>query len=147
MDDVGTLNYRLATLGVGGTAKLGIVRDGKQYQTTIKLEAAPETVPRAEITISGALAGAGRHRAQPVAGGRRRDALSRATRPASSSPASSGNSPAQVAGLQRGDVIVKLNDVAIDSTRQLARVAGQETNFWDLIIDRGGQMLHMQFRS
>ena len=59
----------------------------------------------------------------------------------------SGNSPADAAGFQRGDVIVKLNDVDIDTTRQLARVAGQDTSYWDLIIDRGGQKLHLQFRS
>ncbi len=51
----------------------------------------------------------------------------------------SDNSPANAAGLQRGDVIVKLNGVPIDSTRQLARVASQDTSFWDLIIERGGQ--------
>ena len=53
VDDLGTLNYRLATLGIGGTATLGIVRDGKQYQTVVSLQPAPETVPRAETTISG----------------------------------------------------------------------------------------------
>ena len=146
VDDVGMLNYRLATLGVGHTATLGIVRDGTQYQTTITLEAAPETVPRDETTISGnsPVAGATVLNLSPAVademiytGNPTGVIVSRVT----------GNSPASLAGIQRGDVIAKLNGVAIDSTRELARVAGQNTSFWDLVIDRGGQQLHMQFRS
>ena len=49
VDDPSALNYRLATKGIGATAKLGIVRDGKHYVATLALEAAPETVPRDEI--------------------------------------------------------------------------------------------------
>ncbi len=144
--DVGTLNYRLATLGVGGTATLGIERDHKEYTTTIKLEPAPETVPRAEMTISGGspVAGATVLNLSPAVA----DELLYAGDPTGVIVASvSDNSPANAAGLQRGDVIVKLNGVAIDSTRQLARVASQNTGFWDLIYQRGGQKVHLQFRS
>ena len=38
---------------VGGTAKLGIVRDSKRYTATVALVAAPETVPRDERLIAG----------------------------------------------------------------------------------------------
>lgn len=145
VDDVGTLNYRLATLGVGGTATFEIVRDGRQYQTTVKLEAPPETVPRVELTIAGGspVSGATVLNLSPAVA----DELSFTGTPSGVIVSDvSGNSPANVAGLRRGDVIVKLNGVQIDSTRQLARVANQNTNFWDLIIDRGGQQLHLQFR-
>ena len=144
--DVGTLNYRLATLGVGGTAKLGIVRDGRQYQTTIKLEAAPETVPRAEMTISGGspVAGATVLNLSPAVA----DEMLYTGNPSGVIVSGvSDNSPASGAGLRRGDVIVKLNGVSIDTTRQLARVAGQNTNYWDLVIDRGGKQLRLQYRS
>ncbi len=146
VEDVGTLNYRLATLGTGGTARLGILRNGKQYQTTISLQAAPETVPRAETTISGnsPVSGATVLNLSPAVA----DEMLYSGDPSGVIvSAVAGNSPANVAGLQRGDIIVRLNNVAIDSTRQLTRVAGQNTNLWDLIIDRGGQKLHMQFRS
>ncbi len=146
VDDVGTLNYRLATLGTGGSATLGIMRGGTQYQTTIKLEAAPETVPRAETTISGSspVAGATVVNLSPAVAD---EMLYNGDPKGVIVNKVSGNSPAGVAGIQRGDVIVKLNGVAIDTTRQLARVANQNTHFWDLIIDRGGQKLHMQFRT
>ena len=49
IDDPTGLNYRLATKGIGATAKLGILRKGKAYVASLALEAAPETVPRDEI--------------------------------------------------------------------------------------------------
>ncbi len=145
VDDEGTLNYRLATEGVGGTAKLGIVRDGKQYVTTISLQPAPETVPRDPTTISGAspLAGATVVNLSPAVA----DELQYAGKPkgviVSQVP---DNSQAAAAGFQRGDVIVNLNGVAIDSTRQLALVASQDTTYWQVTIDRGGQLIRQQFR-
>ncbi len=114
VDDVGTLNYRLATLGVGVTATLGIVRGGKQYQTTIALEAAPETVPRAETMISGnsPVAGATVLNLSPAVA----DEMLYNGDPTGVIVAKvSNNTPANVAGIQRGDVIVKLNNVAIDT--------------------------------
>ncbi len=146
VDDLGTLNYRLATLGVGVTATLGIVRDSKQYQTSISLQPAPETVPRGETVISGGspVSGATVLNLSPAVA----DEMLYAGTPSGVIVAAvSANSPANVAGIQRSDIIVKLNGVAIGSTRELARVAGQNTGFWDLIIDRGGQKLHLQFRS
>lgn len=146
VDDVGTLNYRLATLGVGGTAKLGIVRDGRQYQTVVALEPAPETVPRAEMTIPGSspVSGATVVNLSPAVA----DEMSFTGPPSGVIVTGvSDNSPAGVSGLQRGDVIVKLNGVAIDTTRQLARVVNQDTNYWDLVIDRGGTQLRLQRRS
>ena len=146
VEDLGTLNYRLATLGIGVTATLGIVRDGKQYQTTISLQPAPETVPRAETVISGGspVAGATVLNLSPAVAD---EMLYTGTPSGVIVSGVSDNSPANAAGIQRGDVVVKLNGVAIDTTRELARVAGQNTSFWDLVIDRGGQKLHLQFRS
>ena len=39
IDDPSSLNYRLATKGIGATAKLGILREGKDYVATLALEA------------------------------------------------------------------------------------------------------------
>ena len=145
VDDLGTLNYRLATLGVGVTATLGILRDGKQYQTSISLQAAPETVARAETVISGGspVAGATVVNLSPAVAD---EMLYAGTPTGVIVTGVADSSPAGTAGIQRGDVVVKLNGVAIDSTRQLALVAGQNTSFWDLVIDRGGQQLHLQVR-
>ena len=145
VDDLGTLNYRLATLGVGVTATLGILRDSKQYQTSISLQAAPETVARAETLIPGGspVGGATVVNLSPAVA----DEMLYSGKPTGVIVTGvADSSPADTAGIQRGDVVVKLNGVNIDSTRQLALVAGQNTGFWDLVIDRSGQQLHLQVR-
>ncbi len=145
VDDVGTLNYRLATKGIGNTAKLGIVRDGKQYATTISLQAAPETVPRdsTDITGSSPLAGATVVNLSPAVA----DEMLFTGKPSGVIVTDvSGDSRAAVAGLRRGDVVVDLNGVPIDSTRTLARVAGQDTSFWQVTINRDGQVIRQAFR-
>ncbi len=145
VDDVGTLNYRLATLGIGGTATLDVMRDRKRYAGKIKLEPAPETVPRSELTISGGspLAGATVVNLSPAVA----DEMLYAGTPSGVIVTGvSDNSPARIIDIRRGDVIVRLNGVKIDSTRQLARVAAQNTGFWDLYYDRGGRQIHQQFR-
>ena len=146
VDGVGVLNYRLAIRGVGGTAALTVMRDGKPYEATIGLEPPPETVPRSEITISGG---------SPVAGATVANLSPAVAEEMHYNGPPTGvivtsvadNSPASMYRIQRGDVILRLNNVPIDTTRQLARVASQDTNFWDLTIDRGGNQLRLQRRS
>ncbi len=145
VDDVGMLNYRLATKGVGGQAKLGIVREGKRYMTNISLEAPPESVPRDQAAISGnsPLSGATVVNLSPaVAAEMLYDGK---TNGVIVTEVAQG-SRAQLAGLRRGDVILSLNGVAIDGTRTLVRVSGQDTSFWQVTINRNGQVIRQQFR-
>src|SRR2546430_7578647 len=50
VDDPNAFDYRFAMKSLGGTAKLGIVRAGREQTVSIALETAPET-PREEIVI------------------------------------------------------------------------------------------------
>ena len=145
VDDVGMLNYRLATEGVGGQAKLGIVRGGKRYMTNISLEAAPELVPRDQAAISGnsPLSGATVVNLSPAVAA---EMLYDGKASGVIVTDVAQGSRAQLAGLQRGDVIINLNGVAIDATRTLVRVAGQDTQFWQVTINRNGQVIRQQFR-
>jgi Do/DeqQ family serine protease len=145
VDDVGTLNYRLATRGVGGTAKLGILRAGKAYVTTITLQAAPETVPRSPVTLDGnsPLAGVTAVNLSPAVA---EELLYRGKPEGVIVTTVADNSRAAMTGFQRGDVILELNGVTIDSTRQLARVAGQETGFWQITFSRDGRVTRLQSR-
>ena len=79
IDDLGALNYRLATKAIGGDAKLGIIREGKRYTATVALAgragdgAARRAADRRRLAVRRP------DRAQPVAGGRRGVVLSPAT--------------------------------------------------------------------
>ena len=51
VDDPNAFDYRFAMKSLGGTAKLGIVRGGREQTVSIALETAPE-IPREEIVIA-----------------------------------------------------------------------------------------------
>jgi Do/DeqQ family serine protease len=146
IDDPSTLTYHLATKGIGGTARIGVMRDGKQYVATLTLEGAPETVPRDEITIDGG---------SPLAGARVVN-LSPAVAEELAYDGDpkgviidlvSGGTNADSAGLARGDVVLEVNGVAIDTTRKLADACSQRVRFWQITIERNGQVIRTQFRT
>ena len=143
VDDVGALNYRLATKTVGGAAKLGILRDGKRYTATIQLQAAPEIPPRDERTLTGGspLAGLTVLNLSPAVA----DELSypEASKGVVVSDVADGSNAAD-AGFAKGDLIVTVNGTAIDSTARLASVAADSGRSWDLTIKRGGRTIRQR---
>jgi S1-C subfamily serine protease len=44
-------------------------------------------------------------------------------------------------GVQKDDIVVELNGLAIKSTRDLEKAAAQRVRLWDLTISRGGQLI------
>jgi Do/DeqQ family serine protease len=144
VDDVGALNYRLATKLVGGSAKLGIMRDGKLYSAVIQLQAAPENPPRDQRTLKGdsPLSGLTVLNLSPAVA----DELSYSGDPKGViiSDVSDG-SPADNAGFQKGDVVLVVNGINIDSTKSLSDAAAATSRTWDLTIRRGGQKIRQRF--
>ncbi len=47
---------------------------------------------------------------------------------------------AQQLNLQRGDVVLAVNDQKIGSTRDLAQVAASRAYYWKITLARGGQV-------
>ncbi|MCF8476485.1 MAG: DegQ family serine endoprotease [Pseudolabrys sp.] len=143
VDDVNAFDYRLATKPLGGNAKLGIVRNGRDIAATVDLLTAPE-LPREEITI------------------RSRSPFFGATI-ANLSPAladelqlqnvESGvvildvdnGSYASNLGFQRGDVIEQVNGVPIHKTRDLDRVSRTPSSTWRIVILRHGRKISAVF--
>jgi Do/DeqQ family serine protease len=145
VDDLGSLNYRLATKGVGGSAALGIVRGGKPYSVTIALAAAPETVPRDETKIGGdsPMSGLMVVNLSPAVA----EELSYdGARTGVIVSGIAGGSIADRAGFKRADVIVEVNGVTIDTTKRLASVADKPSRVWQLTIERDGRLIRSQFR-
>jgi Do/DeqQ family serine protease len=144
VDDISGLNYRLATKGVGGSAELGVMRDGKLYPTSIQLLAAPEDPPRDQRTLSGnsPLAGLTVLNLSPAVA----DELSFPGDPRGVIVGDvSDGSPASDLGFQRGDVIASVNGTAIESTKQLADLASAAKRRWDLRFSRGGRVASVTF--
>src|SRR5207244_4461986 len=50
VEDPNAFDYRFATKALGGSAKLGIMRGGREQTLTVALEPAPE-VPRDEVLL------------------------------------------------------------------------------------------------
>ncbi len=143
VDDLGALQYRLATKVVGGASKLGILRDGKRYVATIQLQAAPETPPRDERTLTGdsPLAGLTVLNLSPAVA----DELSYEgdAKGVIVSDVADGTNASE-AGFAKGDLIVSVNGTAIDSTERLAGVAGAAGRSWDLTIKRDGHTIRQR---
>ncbi|HML92046.1 Do family serine endopeptidase [Methyloceanibacter sp.] len=146
VQDPEALQYRFVTKGVGGTAELGLYRDGKRFTTTIATEVPIEEPPRNERDLTGA---------NPFAG----------SRVANLSPAVSAElgmnddsdkgvvvlevesrSNAGRLGLRPGDIIVGVNDQKIESVKQLSVVLQIRTALWKLAIERGGKVFDLTIR-
>lgn len=143
VDDSNAFDYRFGTKPLGGTAKLGIIRAGREMAATIELATAPDA-PRDEITITAR---------SPFAG----------ARVANLSPALAdelqlqnvdqgvvvvGTDDGSVAGslgFQRGDVIQEVNGKAVGRTRDLDRIAQTPSNGWRIVLLRRGQKISAMF--
>jgi Do/DeqQ family serine protease len=143
VDDPNAFDYRFATKPLGGTAKLGALRAGRDLAAAVALQTAPET-PREEITI------------------RSRSPFSGA-KVANLSPALAdelqlqnidegvvildvdNGSYASNLGFQRGDVIEQVNGERIAKTRDLDRLTKTPSGSWRIGIIRGGQKISAVF--
>jgi Do/DeqQ family serine protease len=143
VEDPNAFDYRFATKPLGGSAKLGVLRAGREQATTVALQSAPE-MPRDEIVI--------RSRS-PFSG----------VKVANLSPALAdelqvrnadegvvivdvdSGSYASNLGFQRGDVIQEVNGERIGKTRDLERLSGVPNRSWRIVILRGGQKISAVF--
>ena len=143
VEDPNAFDYRFATKPLGGNAKLGLLRAGREQMATVALQSAPET-PRDEIVI--------RSRS-PFSG----------VKAANLSPALAdelqvrnveegvvivdvdSGSYASNLGFQRGDVIQEVNGEHIAKTRDLERLSAVPNRSWRIIILRGGQKISAVF--
>jgi Do/DeqQ family serine protease len=143
VDDPNAFDYRFATQPLGGTAQLGLLRAGRETQTSIALRTAPD-IPRDEIVIK---------TRSPFSG----------VKVANLSPALSdelqiqniedgvvildvdNGSYASNLGFQRGDVIEQVNGHKIAKTRDLERLTQEPSHSWQIIIVRGGQKITAVF--
>jgi Do/DeqQ family serine protease len=142
-DDPNAFDYRFATRPLGGSAKLGALRAGKEVVVSVALQTAPET-PREEITI----------RSRSPFSGAKVANLSPALADELQVQNADGGvvivdvdngSYASNLGFQRGDVIEEVNGERIAKTRDLERVSKTPGASWRINIIRGGQKISAVF--
>jgi Do/DeqQ family serine protease len=143
VDDPNAFDYRFGTKPLGGSARLGILRGGREMTVTVALQTAPET-PREEVVI--------RSRS-PFAGakvGNLSPALAEELRLDSSAEGVvvldiANGSTAQQLGFRRGDIVLSVNDQKIEKSRDLERVTATASRVWRVSIQRGGQQISAMF--
>jgi Do/DeqQ family serine protease len=144
IEDSNAFDYRFATKPIGGSARLGVMRGGRELEINVTLEAAPET-PHEELVISSP---------SPFQGARVSNLSPALADDLRLDPGAQGvvivdianGSPAQSLGFQRGDLVLSVNNARIAKTRDLERVAGQQSRLWRITIMRGGQEMSVELR-
>ena len=134
--------YRFATKGLGGTAELGLVRQGRQLKATVSLVAAIEDPPRDLRDLSG------RH---PLAGAKVANLSPAVAEELGLEAEGSGivvldvapNTPAARFRFKRGDIVVGLNDERMISVEVLVQALGRAPGGWRLSFRREGQVYNI----
>ena len=145
VDDPDGLRFRIATLPVGGTASLGVLRrSGERVSLTLPLEAPPEVPARDEATLQGnvPLAGAKVANLSPALA----DELSLPTEAVGVIVLDvARGTVASRLGLRPRDVVLSVNGADVESVAGLRRLLsrGSTDSRWRIAIRRGDQVLTM----
>jgi Do/DeqQ family serine protease len=143
IDDVNAFDYRFATKPLGGLAQIDVQRGGRQVKLAVALESAPdigreETLIKARSPLLGAKVA---NLSPAVADQLRMDLDSKGVVVTDVE----NGSAAQSLGLQKGDIVLSVNNAKIESTQDLVRVLSQPSRLWRLTIQRGGQQISAVF--
>jgi S1-C subfamily serine protease len=139
VDDSNAFDYRFATKALGGTARLGVVRSGRETTANVVLETAPE-IAQDELVIG----------ARSPFTGVKVSSISPALADELRLDASaegvvvldvSNGSPAQTFGFRKGDIVLTVNNQKIANPRDLERATAQQSRVWRITIRRGGQQM------
>jgi Do/DeqQ family serine protease len=143
VDDVNAFDYRFATKPLGGQATIGVMRGGREVKLAVALETPPET-PRDEAVIKtrSPFLGARIANLSPALADELRMDID--AKGVVVTDVESG-STAYGFGLQKGDIVLVVNNVKIETTRDLVNVLSQPSKLWRLTIQRGGQQISAMF--
>ena len=145
IDHPDAMGYRLATIGVGGSASISVLSQSKRKTLEVKLLKAPESTPRQELEIRGR---------NPFSG-----ALVMNLSPAVAAELGmDGNksgvvvasvaqrSIAQRYRLRKKDIIRNVNDREIEGTQDLKKILRAGKGIWQFVIERNGRLLRQRVR-
>jgi serine protease Do len=144
VEDAEALRFRIATIEVGGTARLQLWRRGAEREVAVRVVAPPEDPPRQETLIQGRnpLAGARVANLSPaLADELGRDATQRGVVVLDLEP----RSLAQRIGLLRGDIVVSINDRQTASVAQLKDALAGASQ-WTVVLKRADKLITLEAR-
>ena len=139
VDDPNAFDYRFATKELGGTARVGVVRSGRETTMRVALEPVPDTA-HDELTIAAR---------SPFTGAKVSNITPAVADELRLDPSTEGvvvidivdGSPAQSFGFQKGDIVLSVNNQQIGKTHDLQRATAQQSRIWRITIKRGGQQV------
>jgi Do/DeqQ family serine protease len=139
VDDVNAFDYRFATKPVGGQAAIVVMRSGREVKVTVALETLPDS-PRDEAVINtrSPFLGAKIANLSPALAEELR--LDVDTKGVVVTEVQNG-STADIFGLQKGDIVLVVNNIRIDTTHDLVNVISKPSRVWRLTIQRGNQTI------
>ena len=138
VEDAGSLRFRLATLDVGATATLSVLRKRQALEIPVRLIAAPETPPAQKTELSGAqpLAGATVANLSPALA---EQLQLRANGRAWSSSRSAAATTAMRLGLKPGDIVLAVNGRKVAKVEDLQNALANANGSWDITFRRDGE--------
>jgi len=143
VEDPNAFDYRFGTKPLGGSAKIGLIRQGREMVVTVALEPLPET-PRDEVEIrsSSPFRGATVANLSPaLADELRLDPQAEGV----VITAVADGSTAQSVGFRPGDIVVSVNNQKIVRSADLERIANSGSRSWRITIRRGNQQISVMF--
>ncbi|MGH6865289.1 MAG: Do family serine endopeptidase [Methyloceanibacter sp.] len=143
VQDPEAFQYRFVTKGVGGTAELGVLREGEPVTATVELSPPAEDPPRdlRELTGRHPLAGCKVANLSPAVAQElgMGDDLKQGVVVIEVGP----SSPAARLGIRRGDVIVGVNNDDIESVEHLSGALETGKGMWRLAVQRGDKVFNL----
>jgi len=143
IEDPNAFDYRFATKALGGTAQIGLLRQGRETTVTVALQALPES-PRDEVEIKSR---------SPFLGATVANLSPALADELRLDPQAEGvvvtnvadGSPAQSVGFQKGDIVVSVNNQKIAKSADLDRITHAGGRQWRITIQRGAQQISVMF--
>jgi Do/DeqQ family serine protease len=140
--DARSVIYRLATKGVGQSAKLSVIRKGKPVDVSLALLAAPQAGKDDVRNLSGN---------HPLDGARVSNVLPGVADEMNLDDASGvvimsvrNGSAAQSLGFKPGDVVVSVGGTDIADVAGLEKAVSGRQRLWQMSVKRGGRVLQLQ---
>ena len=135
--------FRLATLGVGAKASVTYLREDGTAEVEVALIAPPEVPARGavEVTVDSPLRGVAVARINPAVAAELAMPL-----PDAGVVVTKATDIAARVGLAVGDVVVAINDMAIQSPADVGAAARLATRRWAITLIRQGQTVQLRFR-